>query len=57
MVEQRNKSKDLKEELGEDKMKKQPLKEMLKKIHGGHLLNEGDGHPNLLKKNKEVAHN
>ena len=38
-------------------MKKQPLKEMLKKIHGGHLLNEGDGHPNLLNKNKEVAHN
>ena len=38
-------------------MKKQPLKEMLKKIGGGHLLNEGDGHPNLIKKNKEVAHN
>ena len=38
-------------------MKKQPLKEMLKKIHGGHLLSEGDGHPNLVKKNKEVFHN
>ena len=43
--------------VGENKMKKQPLKEMLKKIGGGHLLNEGDGHPNLIKKNKEVAHN
>ena len=38
-------------------MKKQPLKEMLIKIGGGHLLNENDGHPNLIKKNKEVAHN
>ena len=37
-------------------MKKQPLKETLKRIGGGHLL-EGDGHPNLIKKNKEVAHN
>ena len=36
---------------------KKPLKEMLKKIGGGHLLNEGDGHPQILKKNKEVAHN
>ena len=32
-------------------------KETLKRIGGGHLLNEGDGHPQILKKNKEVAHN
>ena len=38
-------------------MKKQPLKEMLKKIGGNYLLNETDGHPNLVNKNKEVAHN
>ena len=38
-------------------MKKQPLKEMLKKIGGEHLLNEGDGHPQILNKNKEIAHN
>ena len=38
-------------------MKKQPFKETLIRIGGGHLLNEGDGHPNLIKKNKEVAHN
>ena len=36
---------------------KQPLKETLKRIGGGYLLNETDGHPILLKKNKEVAHN
>jgi len=36
---------------------KQPLKETLKKIGGGHLLNENDGHPQMLKKNREVAHN
>ena len=36
---------------------KKPLKEMLKKIGGSHLLNEGDGHPNLVKKNNEVPHN
>ena len=36
---------------------KKPLKETLKRIGGGHLLNEGDGHPQILKKNKEVAHN
>ena len=38
-------------------MKKQPFKETLIRIGGGHLLNEGDGHPNLIRKNKEVAHN
>ena len=38
-------------------MKKQPLKETLKRIGGGHLLNETDGHPQILRKNKEVAHN
>ena len=38
-------------------MKKQPFKETLIRIGGGHLLNEGDGHPNLVKKNKEVSHN
>ena len=36
---------------------KKPLKEMLKKIGGEHLLNESDAHPQILKKNKEVAHN
>ena len=35
---------------------KHPLKETLKRIGGGHLL-EGDGHPNLVKTNKEVPHN
>ena len=30
---------------------------MLKKIGGGHLLNEADAHPNLVKKNNEVPHN
>tara|TARA_B100000965_G_scaffold324837_1_gene286934 strand:- start:258 stop:362 length:105 start_codon:yes stop_codon:yes gene_type:complete len=34
-------------------MKKQPLKETLKRIGGGHLLNEGDGHPNLIRKTKK----
>ena len=38
-------------------MKKETLKETLIRIGGGHLLNEGDGHPNLVKKNKEVFHN
>ena len=36
---------------------KKPLKEQLKKIGGGHLLSENDGHPQIIKKNKEVAHN
>ena len=36
---------------------KKPLKEMLKKIGGGQLLNENDSHPQILNKNKEVAHN
>ena len=36
---------------------KQPLKETLKRIGGGHLLNETDGYPQIVKKNKEVAHN
>ena len=36
---------------------KKPLKEMLKKIGGNHLLNENDGHPQILNKNKEVVHN
>ena len=36
---------------------KKPLKETLKRIGGGHLLNESDAHPQILKKNKEVAHN
>ena len=36
---------------------KKPMKEMLKKIGGGHLLNESDAHPQIIKKNKEVAHN
>ena len=38
-------------------MKKETLKETLIRIGGGHLLNEGDGHPNLIKKNNEVPHN
>ena len=38
-------------------MKKETLKETLKRIGGGHLLNEGDGHPNLVKTNKEIPHN
>ena len=36
---------------------KKPLKETLKRIGGGHLLNENDGHPQIMKKNREVAHN
>ena len=38
-------------------MKKETLKETLIRIGGGHLLNETDAHPQILKKNKEVAHN
>ena len=38
-------------------MKKETLKETLIRIGGGHLLNEGDGHPNLVKTNKEIPHN
>ena len=38
-------------------MKKETLKETLKRIGGGYLLNETDGHPNLVNKNKEISHN
>ena len=38
-------------------MKKETLKETLIRIGGGHLLNENDGHPKLIKKNKEISHN
>jgi len=34
------------------KLTKQTLKEMIKEV-----ISENDGHPQLLKKNKEVAHN
>ena len=34
------------------KLTKQILREMIKEV-----ISENDGHPQLLKKNKEVAHN
>ena len=34
------------------KLTKSKLREIIKKV-----ISENDGHPNLIKKNKEVAHN